>query len=377
MSLLFEPGPWDKQSAESAHVFSKKRKLLYGRDHDQADLVEEGPDGYGERERHKMHDIWRRGALRNLSERARVKGDVKIFKDKPGKGNVTGWPGELGKHHAVVEELIGLGVLSIHADDNARTFGLVHRDKLAQAMEYFGKAATKPTDGSERAQVASAGVGFGLGSPCFMPAEAFFGHRQGYVFKMDQQGLGYYIDGYKPQDATPSTALPDGWVQGRSLEGYIYYHHVPTGTSSWERPTGDGCVVPATTLTTTISISAALLASLTSAGGAGLDKILSDSGAQVMLQGSSATISGTTRAVERAKKLIERKASALAFISKSKATGNGLVAQRAAVDVVEKPDYSFTGRIAPSNPAVEEKNMSALGMLGAYGESDDEHAAAQ
>jgi len=32
--LMFEPGPWDKREGiESAHVFSKQRKLLYGKVH--------------------------------------------------------------------------------------------------------------------------------------------------------------------------------------------------------------------------------------------------------------------------------------------------------------------------------------------------------
>ena len=61
---LFEPGPWDKrQGSDSAHVFSKKRKLLYGNDHDRADLVEGGGEGYGQREQHRLHTVWRRGAL--------------------------------------------------------------------------------------------------------------------------------------------------------------------------------------------------------------------------------------------------------------------------------------------------------------------------
>lgn len=37
--MLFEPGPWDKRAQiDGAHVFSKKRKLLYGAEHDSAEI---------------------------------------------------------------------------------------------------------------------------------------------------------------------------------------------------------------------------------------------------------------------------------------------------------------------------------------------------
>ena len=53
---LFEPGPWDnKEKTESVHVFSKKRKLMYGKDHD----VGEDED-YGKKELNKLHPMWRR-----------------------------------------------------------------------------------------------------------------------------------------------------------------------------------------------------------------------------------------------------------------------------------------------------------------------------
>ena len=46
--MLFEPGPWDKRKdIESAHVFSQKRKLLYGAEHDRADIDDTAKDGYG------------------------------------------------------------------------------------------------------------------------------------------------------------------------------------------------------------------------------------------------------------------------------------------------------------------------------------------
>ena len=95
MSLLFEPGPWDKrEGVTSAHVFSKQRKLLYGADHDHANIDGDNPEGYGERVHDRMHHIWRRGALRSLAESARKKGEVRVYKGVTSKSSLTGWPGE-------------------------------------------------------------------------------------------------------------------------------------------------------------------------------------------------------------------------------------------------------------------------------------------
>lgn len=379
MSLLFEPGPWDKKvGTESAHVFSKKRKLLYGRDHDQANLLEDGCDSYGERERHKMHNIWRKGALRNLTESARVKGEVRIYKEQPGKRSITGWPGDLGKHHAVVEEFIGLGVLSVHADDNGRTYALVHRDKLRQAVDFFATAAPVVPDASSGTAAAPASPIIPSGSASFVPAAAFSGARPGYIFKTDSRGLGYYIDGPAPAPAAADAPLPDGWVQGTSPEGYIYYHHVPSGTSSWERPVAGGSHEASATVTTTVLLSAALIASLASAGRVGLNKVECDSGAQVLLSGGAVvTLSGTARAVERAKVLLERKATALDFISRSRGSGgvaSAVPARRAAIEAVARPNYSFAGLVAAGAPADSESVAGALGLLGDYGDSDDDDA---
>jgi hypothetical protein len=381
MSLLFEPGPWDRKTgAESAHVFSKKRKLLYGRDHDQANPEEEGGDSYGERERHKMHNIWRKGALRSLTESARAKGvEVRLYKEQPGKRSVTGWPGDLGKHHAVVEELIGMGVLTVHADDQARTYALVHRDKLRQAVDFFATQAPEaPGDSSSAAAAADVAPILPLGSPGFVAAATFSGARPGYVFKTDSRGLGYYIDGPAPAPVAAEAPLPEGWVQGASPEGYVYYHHVPTGTSSWERPVVGVSQAPSATVTATLPVSAVLIASLTSAGRAGLNKIEADSGAQVLLAGGALiTLSGTTGAVERAKTLLERKASALDFIARSRggANVNAAAVRRAAVEEIAQPNYSFAGLIAASAPpAAAESGAGALGLLGEYGDSDGDDA---
>ena len=73
--------------------------------------------------------------------------------------------------------------------------------------------------------------------PAFSAAAAFGGARPGAVFKMGEQGLGYYRDG-PGGDGESAKPLPEGWVSGQTPEGYVYYWHTPTSTSSWERPTG-------------------------------------------------------------------------------------------------------------------------------------------
>ena len=80
----FEAGPWDNASkVDGAHVFSKKRKLLYGDEHDKAEYAEGAEHTYGKTELHKMHPIWRRNAMKHMSSlAARAKGaPVKIFKE--------------------------------------------------------------------------------------------------------------------------------------------------------------------------------------------------------------------------------------------------------------------------------------------------------
>ena len=63
MSSLFEAGPWDNAEAVAGvHVFDKKRKLLYGDEHDRAAHAED-PSAYSApREEHRLHPLWRRGA---------------------------------------------------------------------------------------------------------------------------------------------------------------------------------------------------------------------------------------------------------------------------------------------------------------------------
>ena len=87
-----------------------------------------------------------------------------------------------------------------------------------------------------------------------------------------------------------------------------------------------------------------------------------------------ATLSGPGRAVERAKLLLDRKAQALDFIARSKPGGGGGPARRAAVEPVAAPNYNFSGFAVASAPA---KPAGALGLLGSYGDSDEEDPAAE
>ena len=59
MSSLFEAGPWDNAEAVAGvHVFDKKRKLLYGDEHDRAAHAED-PSAYSApREEHRLHPLW-------------------------------------------------------------------------------------------------------------------------------------------------------------------------------------------------------------------------------------------------------------------------------------------------------------------------------
>jgi len=263
--------------------------LVSCQDHDNANIDGDNPEGYGEREKDRMHHIWRRGALRSLTESARKKGEVRVYKGLTTKMSVTGWPGDLGKHHAMVEELIGLGVLTIHADDDARTYAIVHREKLRHAVDYFAKEAASVT--SQVASAAADATGAAASSsvphdaPYFVEAASFGGARPGYVFKTAKQGLGYYIDGPEPAPPAADTPLPEGWVEGQSPEGYPYFYHVPSATSSWERPSASAPpAASASTVTTTVPLSATVVASLTSAKRAGVLKIESESGAQVPIE---------------------------------------------------------------------------------------------
>ena len=142
--MLFEPGPWDnKEKCEGIHVFSNKRKLMYGEEHNAAAKAEEGED-YGAKVLHAKHPMWRKKSLAYLQTlAARTTGEITLerkvprWNHKEDSAHVTGWPSDLGKSYALVEEMVSLGVLSIHQNDNQSTYGVIHRKPLHQAAARF------------------------------------------------------------------------------------------------------------------------------------------------------------------------------------------------------------------------------------------------
>ena len=239
---LFEPGPWDKREGiESAHVFSKKRKLLYGAEHDDASA--DAADGvarpdYGERPKDRMHAIWRKNALKQLGEVVKRSDgkEPRVYKDhERSSWRVAPWPGDLGKHHSLIEELIDWKVVTMHQDDKADGYARIHPEELYKAISIYCKPPTL--------EATHAGTAPDPAAAAFTAASAFEGARAGYVFKRGAAGVGYYLDGVSEAEAAAAGAtvasltnakLPDGWVSGKSPEGYTYYWHAATSTSSWE-----------------------------------------------------------------------------------------------------------------------------------------------
>ena len=399
---MFEPGPWDTRAqSDGAHVFSKKRKLLYGNDHDKAEFLEgevaADAHAYGQREKHHKHDMWRRGAMRMLEELARKeKGEARVYKVSVRSGKPP-WPGDLGKHHAIVEEMIDMGVLSVHTDDSANTYARVHREKLRDVAARF-KAEAERTSKAAAAPSKPPGVAAPVGAAPFVSAAGFGGARSGYVFKSGEQGLGYYLDGgssggssVAARGAAAVTPLPDGWVQGATPEGYVYYWHTPTSTSSWERPTGPPPV------TREVVVPAQVAAALQAAGRKGLNAVQQDSGATVLVHAAgvgaqaAVTVSGPQRSVERACQLLQRKVDAHSYAARalpaSACASTGAVAARAARDdasLAAGPDYDFsavgaapapppaTASAGPASAPVARQPASALAAVAQYDDDDDD-----
>ena len=121
--------------------------------------------------------------------------------------------------------------------------------------------------------------------PEFESASSFQGRRPGAVFKLGEAGLGYYRDGAQPEPEPEP--LPPDWTQGTTPEGYTYYWHTPTSTSTWERPTA------ATQLVQVVPLSAEAVAALRGAGPSALAKLQQASGAHIALKAGQAAVSGT------------------------------------------------------------------------------------
>ena len=364
--MLFEPGPWDnKEKTEGVHVFSKKRKLMYGSEHDHGN---EGDEDYGKKELHQKHPMWRRNALKYLqSLAARTTGEVRLerkvprWNHKEGSVHVTGWPGDLGKDYNLVEEMVQIGVISIHQNDDQTVHAIVHRGALHKAAERF---CTEPA-GTVPGAAAGSGAAATGPVPEFESASSFQGRRPGAVFKLGEAGLGYYRDGAQPEPEPEP--LPPDWTQGTTPEGYTYYWHTPTSTSTWERPTA------ATQLVQVVPLSAEAVAALRGAGPSALAKLQQASGAHIALKAGQAAVSGTARAIAEAATLLRRKADGLIYAARALPSARP-AASAASGSAQTAPDYNFKSVVAQHDAATAAGGggAGALAALAAYDDDDDD-----
>ena len=382
---LFDAGPWDNKAVAGAHVFSSERKLLYGAEHDKAEHLGEGQDAaaYGKAERHKMHAFWRSNALKSLAETVRNGKEGIVRKVATRSGNTRdNWPGDMGKHHAIIEELVKLKVVTLHQDEKAVTYAKVHAAALHRAIDRFVKEAAKEKEEEQQAAGAAAAAAAGTRPDRFTAAAAFDGFRAGCVFKMGADGLGYYRDGPADDDesgASGAAALPPGWVAGVTPEGYTYYWHTPTSTSSWEVPTGEPPI------TKTLPLAPRVTATLLSGRGEAVRKLEDQSGASIVVDAaaSSASVRGSAGEVARAIELIERKAGAIEFAAASAMPVQNLpgTAQQAAAvgDKRKSSEYDFrgvAGFVAEADAAraalKQRGGGGALAALAQYDDDDEE-----
>ena len=396
MAGIFEAGPWDsaKSRKGGVHAFSSDRKLLYGNAHDNADHLADDDDkaNYGKAEKHKMHDFWRKNALKMLADQLK-RGDHTLRKIAGPRGGPSKevWPGDLGKHHRISEELIELGVITLHTDNNAVAYAKIQAAALHRAIERFA-AEAEAAKQQQAAEAAAASATQQQQQPAFVAAERFAGKRAGRVFKMGDSGLGYYRDG--PADeaeasssraaAAAPSSLPPGWVQGTSPEGYTYYWHTPTSTSSWEVPTGEPKSAK------TMSLSAHVAHSLANDRGVAVRKIEEQCGASIRIdkERCTATAHGTAAEVARALQLIERKAGGLEYAAQASAQQ-----QRVAVNTQQQQaagqkrsheegswDFGGVAGIVQEGEAARAKLQKeavvqpggALAALAQYGDDSDE-----
>jgi hypothetical protein len=310
---LFEGGPWDnKAKTAGAHIFSEQRKLLYGAEHDSAEHLGDGQDksSYGKVEKHKMHDFWLHNTLKQLAEVVRRAAKDPTVKKVAGRKGPE-WPGDMGKNHAIVEDLLRMDVVTLHQNDGAEVFARVHAAALHRAIANSAAAATSAASAVVSAASPSSGT---PPPPAFVAAAGFTGARAGCVFKNGAQGLGYYRDDGARGSHAPSGGLPDGWTSGQTAEGYTYYWHDATGTSSWEVPTGQPSISRA------LVVPPQVITALTVAdGGAAIRKIEDESSATITFHGSPkvAHVRGSSAAVDRAYRLLERKVGGIEFASRT------------------------------------------------------------
>ena len=391
---LFDTGPWDNAKVKGAHVFSSERKLLYGNEHDKAEHLAEHQDGsaYGQAERHKLHDFWRKNALKMLAEQVKRNGkEAMLYKVAARKGpQQEVWPGDLGKHHLLIEEMLQLGVVTLHQDDNAVTYAKVHSAPLHRAIDKFNAAEAAQRQQQQQQQQAAAAASSALAARPhpFAASDTFAGARTGCVFKMGEMGVGYYRDGPDGEaegSGVAAPALPAGWVSGTTPEGYTYYWHTLTGTSSWELPTGPPPV------NRHVALAPHVATTLAAANSAAVRKIEDDSGAVIRLDlhGSSAHVRGSEGEVARACQLLERKAGAIAFAAAHNAAQQPPPSRAAAMAAAPPPvaggkrkgEYDFTGvagfvaEADAARAALRQRPLEgsgALASLAQYGDDDDD-----
>ena len=95
---------------------------------------------YGKVEKHRMHDFWFLNALKQLAEVVRRAPKDPTVKKVPGR-KAPEWPGYMGKHHAIIEDLLRMDVVSLHQDSGAETFARVHNAALQRAITEVSAAA--------------------------------------------------------------------------------------------------------------------------------------------------------------------------------------------------------------------------------------------
>lgn len=291
---LYDGGPWDKkEKTAGAHVFN--RKLLYGSEHDSAEHLDANEDraSYGKAERHKMHDFWVESALKLCAEELQH-GRTELRKIATGRGGKLEWPGTLGKHHAIIEELLERRVFTLHQEskDNGQMVARIHAGPLSDAMK---KMSARAASGAAAAAAASSEASVAL-PPLFSAAPSWVGPRPGCVFKNGEQGLGYYRDG-----AAASSGAGSG---GSGPDNAAVASAGPEARAA-EPP-----------VTEAVVLGSWQVASMLAADAASIGKMQDDSGASIAVDvaGSCAHATGTPPQVARARQLLERKAKGLAFL---------------------------------------------------------------
>ena len=181
-------------------------------------------------------------------------------------GEQGGVAGDLGKHHRISEELIELGVITLHTDNNAVAYAKIQAAPLHRAIERFAAEA----EAAKQQQAGRRGGRRSGSSSSICSGGALCGQtrRQGL-----QNGRRSRLLSRRPRRRGEATAAQQRRLHCRRVgarhlaEGYTYYWHTPTSTSSWEVPTGEPRSAK------TMSLSAHVAHSLTNDRGVAVRKI--------------------------------------------------------------------------------------------------------